>query len=168
MFCFKIEEYSSKILTSKYESVKSNIRVQKNIDISYLNLNFYNKFQQENQTPYTFPTFLLSAYNIAVCNILNNNIILIEQNLYKHRNYLINEMKKINYFTKIKTNISNWVINFECKNPKDLYDFLYKHNILCYRCKDKLIDNCIQICIMNINKDEIDYLIDCIKLFNTN
>lgn len=37
----KDEEYSSKILTSKYESVKSNIRVQKNIDISYLDDVFY-------------------------------------------------------------------------------------------------------------------------------
>ena len=37
----KQEQYSSKIVISKYESVKNNIRVQKNIDVSYLDDIFY-------------------------------------------------------------------------------------------------------------------------------
>ena len=147
---------------------KNNIFNKNDKIISYLNLNLYYIYSLKNETPFTFSSNLLLIYNNALNHILDKNLNNIEINLDKNKIYLINELKKLNIYTKLNNNISNWVINFTISNPIELYDYLYKNNIIVYKCKDKLLNNTIQICILNQNQNNLDILIDYIKKFITN
>jgi len=73
----KQEPYSSKIVISKYESVKNSIRVQKNIDISYLDDLFYSLGETINiPTGYchgdlTFSNLLFDGDEIVLLDFLD-------------------------------------------------------------------------------------------------
>jgi len=73
----KTTDFSSKIITTKYESVKNNIRAQKNIDVSYLDDIFYSLDETINipegycHGDLTFSNLLFDGDNIVLLDFLD-------------------------------------------------------------------------------------------------
>ena len=137
---------------------KKSILDNMNNNISYLNLKQYYNFSKFNETPFTPCIINFYCYIEAMKNILlnKNNI----KSLYDDlMNYFIKRMNTKGYIPVLKSNQCNWVINFKCENPNEIYDKLKSKNITIYRCKGELTNKAIQIAIFNKSYEELEYLI---------
>lgn len=141
--------------------VKNKLFNNLNSSNSYLHLKKYYEYSQINETPFTPCVNNFFYYCNALIELEKFNF----NNLREVKNYLISEMSKLNYKLYIK-NIDlqcNWVLNFYCKDPDNIYDKLYDNNIVIYKTKGKIRNTCIQIAIYNKTKTDIDELIKIIN-----
>ena len=89
---------------------------------------------------------------------ISQSIIFTYMTIFTH-SFVIKRMNTKGYIPVLKSNQCNWVINFKCENPNEIYDKLKSKNITIYRCKGELTNKAIQIAIFNKSYEELEYLI---------
>jgi 2-aminoethylphosphonate-pyruvate transaminase len=135
--------------------------------ISYLNLYQYYKFSLQNETPFTPCVQNFMYYKKALECLFEETQ---RYDVYKERcEYFIAECRNMGlapYISNPKEQCC-WVVNISCKFPDELYNFLYNHTFIIYKCKGVLQNTHVQIAFLNKSKEDIDDLFQLIRSFYT-
>ncbi len=135
--------------------------------ISYLNLYQYYKFSLLHETPFT-PCVQNFMYYNECLNCLFEEYQ--RYDVYKYLcDYFIAECEKIGlapYISNAKEQCC-WVVNISCAYPNELYNYLYDHTFVIYKCKGSLQNTHVQVAFLNQSKQEIDELLQLIRSFYT-
>ena len=131
----------------------------------YMNLKLYINYIDNNETPFTPTIQNFISYNKCLENIFNITLNKKSEILLENLNYLINQLKNININKIIVDNPCNWVCNFYFNKPNELYNYLELNNINIYKCKQELLHKAIQISILGVSKEDINFLVKKIKEF---
>lgn len=133
--------------------------------LTYLNLKLYAMFGEQSETPFTPCVQNFFYYKTALEDILQ------EQNRKERYEKLcksfLEKMRTIN-IVPFLDNLQHqccWVVNLQCNEPVKLYDYLYKHNIVVYKCKGNLQDKCIQVAFLNKTEADIHYFVSLVNEF---
>lgn len=133
--------------------------------LTYLNLKLYSSFGEEYETPFTPCVQNFFYYKTAVEEIL--------QQPHRREWYerfcklFLEEMKTLGIvpYLENQTHQCCWVVNLQYKEPSRLYEYLYKRNIVIYKCKGPLQNSCIQVAFLNKTQDDIHQFVVAVQEF---
>jgi 2-aminoethylphosphonate-pyruvate transaminase len=135
-------------------------------ELSYLNLKLYYNFSLHSETPFTPCVQNFFYYAEALRSILAQSDRLLTYQA--HSRFFLDECEKLGYKPYLQNTKAQccWVMNLQCNSPTQLYDFLYKNQIVVYKCKGCLETSCIQVAILNKSRDDIKNLLTLLKTFS--
>lgn len=133
--------------------------------LTYLNLKLYSSFGEGYETPFTPCVQNFFYYKAAVLEIL--------QHPHRREGYermcrfFLEEMKTLGIVPFLENQIHQccWVVNLRCREPSRLYEYLYSRNIVVYKCKGPIQDNCIQVAFLNKSEEQLHHFLDVVKDF---
>ena len=134
-------------------------------ETSYLNLKLYYDFSLKSETPFTPCVLNFFYYNDALEKVLEQPMRYMDYT--EHCRFLLQGLKNLNMEPCLKCQEFQccWVVNVECPSPNELYDFLYKNQVVVYKCKGMLEKSSIQIAFFQKSKQEIKTLLSLIESF---